>query len=76
MPYVAGLEVDRNPLKELIELKQKNNLETYIKDFNILYNRSKISKKNALVFFVWGLDVEVKNLIKMFELKSLNKPTP
>jgi hypothetical protein len=36
MPYVAGLEVDRNPLKELIELKQKNNLETYIKDFDIL----------------------------------------
>jgi uncharacterized lipoprotein YddW (UPF0748 family) len=35
-PYVAGLEGDRNPLKELIKLKKKNNLETYIKDFDIL----------------------------------------
>jgi hypothetical protein len=26
----------KNPLEELIELKQKNDLETYIKDFDIL----------------------------------------
>ena len=30
---------ERNPLEELIELKQKNDLETYIKDFDILWNR-------------------------------------
>jgi len=64
---------EKNPLEELIELKQKNDLETYIKDFDILWNRSEISKKNALVFFIGGLDVEVKNMIKMFEPKSLKQ---
>jgi hypothetical protein len=29
---------EKNPLEELIELKQKNDLETYIKDFDILWN--------------------------------------
>ena len=71
--YAAGLGGGGNPLEELIELKQKNDLETYIKDFNILWNRSKISEKNALVFFIGGLDVEVKNMIKMFEPKSLKQ---
>jgi len=55
-----------NLLEELIELKQKNDLETYIKDFDILWNRSEISEKNTLVFFIGGLEVEVKNLIRMF----------
>jgi hypothetical protein len=64
---------EKNPLEELIELKQKNDLETYIKDFDILWNRSEISEKNALVFFIGGLDVEVKNMIKMFEPKSLKQ---
>jgi hypothetical protein len=35
----------KNPLEELIELKQKNDLETYIKDFDILWNRSEILRK-------------------------------
>jgi len=48
-------------------------LETYIKDFDILWNRSEISEKNALVFFIRGLEVEVKNLIKMFEPKTLEQ---
>jgi len=64
---------EKTPLEELIELKQKNDLETYIKDFDILSNRSEISEKNALVFFIGGLDVEVKNMIKMFEPKSLKQ---
>nr|TKR98087.1 hypothetical protein D5086_0000206350 [Populus alba] len=64
---------EKNPLKELIELKQKNDLETYIKDFDILWNRSEISEKNAFVFFIGGLDIEVKNMIKMFEPKSLKQ---
>jgi hypothetical protein len=63
----------RNLLEKLIELKQKNDLETYIKDFDILWNRSEISEKNALVFFIRGLEVEVKNLIKMFEPKTLKQ---
>jgi len=63
----------RNLLEELIELKQKNDLETYIKDFDILWNRSEISEKNTLVFFIGGLEVEVKNMIKMFEPKSLKQ---
>jgi len=67
------LERERNPLEELIELKQKNDIETYIKDFDILWNRSEISEKNALVFFIGGLEVEVKNLIKMFEPKTLKQ---
>jgi hypothetical protein len=64
---------ERNPLEELIELKQKNDLQTYIKDFDILWNRSEISEKNALIFFIGGLEVEVKNLIKMFEPKTLKQ---
>ena len=64
---------ERNLLEELIELKQKNDLETYIKDFHIVWNRSEISEKNTLVFFIGVLEVEVKNLIKMFEPKSLKE---
>jgi len=64
---------EKNPLEELIELKQKNDLETYIKDFDILWNRYEISEKNALVFFIKGLNVKVKNMIKMFEPKSLKQ---
>jgi hypothetical protein len=64
---------ERNLLEELIELKQKNDLETYIKDFHIVWNRSEISEKNTLVFFIGVLEVEVKNLIKMFEPKSLKQ---
>jgi len=36
---------EKNPLEELIELKQKNDLETYIKDFDILWNRYEILRK-------------------------------
>ena len=71
LPIWGGGE--KNPLEELIELKQRNDLETYIKDFDILWNRSEISEKNALVFFIGGLDIEVKNMIKMFEPKSLKQ---
>jgi len=36
---------EKNPLEELIELKQKNDFETYIKDFDILWNRYEILRK-------------------------------
>jgi len=36
---------EKNPLEEFIELKQKNNLETYIKYFDILWNRYEILRK-------------------------------
>lgn len=43
-----------DPLEELTKHKQKYDLEGYIKDFDILWNRAQIFQKQALVFF-WGV---------------------
>jgi hypothetical protein len=45
----------KNPLEELIEYKQEGELEGYIKDFDILWNRAQISKRQASVFFLRGV---------------------
>lgn len=42
----------KNPLEELTEHKQEDELESYIKDFDILWNRAQIFKRQALVFFL------------------------
>jgi hypothetical protein len=39
----------------------------------MLWNRAQISEKQALVFFLGGLEIEIKNLVKMFEPKSLKQ---
>ena len=52
-------------LEELKDLKHEGDLETYIQDFEMLWNRAEIIKKQALVFFLGGLKVEIKNLVKM-----------
>jgi len=44
-------------------------METYIHNFDIMWNRADFSKKEALVFFMDGLEVEIENLVKIFELK-------
>jgi hypothetical protein len=53
--YLEGLCArfggQKDPLKELMELRQVGNLETYIQDFDVLWNRADISDKQALVFF-------------------------
>jgi hypothetical protein len=54
-----------------MDIRYVENLETYIQGFNILWNRAKITKKQVLVFFIGGLEVEIKNLVKMFEFKAL-----
>jgi hypothetical protein len=41
-------EGQQNPLEELMELKQLEDLKGYIQDFDILWNKAKISKKNKL----------------------------
>jgi len=51
-------------------LKQEDDLKAYIQDFD-MWNRDEINKKQALVFFLGGLEVEIKNLVKMFALKAL-----
>jgi hypothetical protein len=48
-------------------------LESYIRDFDILWNKAEISEKQALVFFLAGLKVKINNLVKMFEPKVLNQ---
>jgi hypothetical protein len=48
-------------------------LETYIKDFDILWNRAEIDERYALIFFLGGLETEIKNLVKMFEPKSIKQ---
>ena len=63
----------RDPLEELTEHRQEGDLEEYIKDFDELWNRAQISEKQALVFFLGGLELEIKNLVKMFEPKSLKQ---
>ena len=54
----------------MIELKQLRNLEEYIKDFNILWNKAKISEKQPLVIFLGGLEFKLKNTMKIFEPKT------
>jgi hypothetical protein len=54
-----------------MDIRYMENLETYIQGFNILWNRAKITKKQVLVFFIGGLEVKIKNLVKMFEFKAL-----
>jgi hypothetical protein len=44
-------------------------MEAYIQNFDILWNRVEISEREALMFFMGGLEVEIKNLVKIFELK-------
>ena len=63
----------KDPLEELKDLKQEGDLETYIKDFDILWNRAEIDERYALIFFLGGLETEIKNLVKMFEPKSLKQ---
>jgi hypothetical protein len=63
----------KDPLEELTEHKQEGDLEGYIRDFDMLWNRAQISEKQALVFFLGGLEIEIKNLVKMFEPKSLKQ---
>jgi len=63
----------QNPLEELMELRQTDNLETYIQDFDILWNKADISEKQAMVFFIGGLEIEIKNPVKMFDPKALKQ---
>jgi hypothetical protein len=48
-------------------------LESYIMDFDILWNKAEISEKQALIFLLAGLEVKINNLVKMFEPKILNQ---
>jgi hypothetical protein len=54
-----------------MELKQQGELEEYIQEFDILWNKAKMSEKQALVIFLGGLELEIKNTVKMFEPKTL-----
>jgi hypothetical protein len=46
-------------------------LEEYIQEFDILWNKAEMSEKQALVIFLGGLELEIKNTVKMFEPKTL-----
>jgi len=61
----------QDPLEELMKLKQRGNLEEYIQDFDILWNKAEINEKQLLVIFLGGLELEIKNTVKMFEPKTL-----
>jgi hypothetical protein len=54
-----------------MELKQQGELEEYIQEFDILWNKAEMSEKQALVIFLGGLELEIKNTVKMFEPKTL-----
>jgi hypothetical protein len=55
-----GGQVD--PLKELMDLRQTGNLEVYIQDFDILWNKAEINEKQVMIFFIGGLEIEINNL--------------
>jgi hypothetical protein len=48
-------------------------LETYIQDFDVLWNKADISERQAMVFFIGGLEIKIKNPIKMFDPKALRQ---
>lgn len=56
-----------------MELRQVGNLETYIQNFDILWNIAEVNEKSALVFFIRGLGVEIKNLA--YNLAKLQENT-
>jgi len=60
-------------LKELMELRQTGSLEAYIQDFDVLWNKANISERQAMLFFIGGLEIEIKNPIKMFDPKALRQ---
>jgi hypothetical protein len=60
----------QDPLEELMELRQHRDLEEYIQDFDILWNKAEINEKQALVIFLRGMELEIKNTVKMFEPKT------
>jgi hypothetical protein len=60
-------------MKDLIDLKQVRTLESYIHDFDVLWNKAGIGERQALVIFLEGLELEIKNTLKMFEPKDLRQ---
>lgn len=56
-----------------MDMRQMVSLESYILDFDILQNKVEISKKQALLFFVGGLEIKIKNLVKMFKPETLEQ---
>jgi len=60
-------------MKDLIDLKQVRTLESYIHDFDVLWNKAGIRERQALIIFLEGLELEIKNTLKMFEPKDLRQ---
>jgi hypothetical protein len=58
------------PFRGTDGLKQRGELEEYIQDFDILWNKAEVSEKQALVIFLGGLETEIKNTVKMFKPKT------
>jgi len=56
-----------------MELRQTGSLEAYIQDFDVLWNKADISERQAMVFFIRGLEIEIKNPVKMFDPKALRQ---
>ena len=60
-------------MEDLIDLKQVRTLESYIHDFDILWNKAGIGERQTLVIFLEGLELEIKNIVKMFEPEDLRQ---
>lgn len=50
-----------------------SSLEDISQGFDVMWNRAEINEKQALVFFIGGLEVEIKNLVKMFKPTALKQ---
>lgn len=55
----------KEPLEKLIDMRQVGSLKSYIQDSDILWIRVEIYEKEALVLFIRGLKVEIKNLVNI-----------
>ena len=66
----------QDPLEELMELRQSGELEEYIQAFDILWNKAEINEKQALVIFLGGMELEIKNIVKTTNPTNSTYSTP
>lgn len=67
------IQGSEGPIERTHGIKEVGNLETCIQNFDILWNRAEVNEKSALVFFIRGLGVEIKNLA--YNLAKLQQNT-
>ena len=68
-----GEQGHKDPMSELLALKQTGTISTYHDQFEFLLGRVNISESYAVSFFINGLKPAIQNQVKMFMPKTLNQ---